>query len=214
MTTRRLLPPALILVMLAVGVLVAPDLPQRTPVHWDLAGEPDGWGGPWLAALGLPVTALAVWAFVAGMTRLAGRVRDVEAARPAIDRLQLYMVLVWIALYASTLAPHLGYSPPLDPTGVGLLALGLFFVATGVTFRRAEARGEAGALVNLPTDDPEVKRDVLRAGGRLLAVAGVVMAPAGLLGPRIRLWALVLSLGLPALGLPAYVVARLLRARG
>lgn len=215
MNVRRLLPPALILAMLAVGVAVAPLLPERVPIHWNLAGEADAWGGRWIGALAVPVVALAAWALVTGVTRLVERVRAVDAARPAIDRLQLYLVLVWVVLYASTLAPQLGYPALLDPTGAGLLAAGLFLLATGVVLRRtARGPGSAADVVRLPTDDPAVKRAVLRFGGWTLILAGAVMAPAALFGPGARLWALIASLGVPAVVLPAYALVRLLDARG
>lgn len=52
--------------LVAVGVSVVavarawPELPARVPMHFDLAGEPDGWGGRGSVLL-LPVTALFLY---------------------------------------------------------------------------------------------------------------------------------------------------------
>lgn len=209
MSVRRVLPPVLILAMVAGGILVAPALPDRVPIHWNLAGEPDGWGGRWVAALGLPTVALAVWGLMAVLERLLLRDPEAGAARRAMGHLQLTLVLVWIVLYGATLAPPLGYSLPLDPTGIALLALGLFLAATGTLFGRLAGAVGGDALVKLPTADAAVKRDVLRGAGRLLVVAGAAMAVAAPFGPTTRLGLLLASFALPAVALPVYVLVRL-----
>lgn len=54
---------ALCIASLAGHLLVMPHLPARIPIHWDLAGNVDGWGGPWDQLLldALPLLMLAVF---------------------------------------------------------------------------------------------------------------------------------------------------------
>ena len=59
-----LLAPIVVAVSLA-GVLIAPQLPDPSPVHWDAAGTPDGFGSPWLSAMLPPalaaLTVVGMW---------------------------------------------------------------------------------------------------------------------------------------------------------
>ncbi len=54
---------ALCIASLAGHLLVMPYLPARIPIHWDLSGNVDGWGGPWdqLLLNALPLLMLAVF---------------------------------------------------------------------------------------------------------------------------------------------------------
>lgn len=59
---------------IAWAVLVWPSLPERIPVHFDLAGRPDGWSGTSILRwFGLPFSALVNLAVVWGAGRLARR---------------------------------------------------------------------------------------------------------------------------------------------
>jgi len=48
---KRWIAPLLIAAMWAFALAVYPRLPDRIPIHWDLKGEVNGWGGPGSAFL-------------------------------------------------------------------------------------------------------------------------------------------------------------------
>ena len=53
---------AILLADLAFGLWVLPRLPEKVPVHWNLAGEADRFGPAWQNALLLPALAFGLWA--------------------------------------------------------------------------------------------------------------------------------------------------------
>ena len=55
---------AILLADVAFGLWALPRLPERVPVHWNLAGEADGFGPAWQNALLMPALALGLWALL------------------------------------------------------------------------------------------------------------------------------------------------------
>ena len=56
-----------LVILVALPLLACSGLPDRVPVHFDVAGNPDSWSGRW-TVFGPPIVALALYA---GLTILA-----------------------------------------------------------------------------------------------------------------------------------------------
>ncbi len=52
---------AVLLADIGVGLWAMPRLPERVPVHWNIAGEADRFGPAWENALLMPAIALVLW---------------------------------------------------------------------------------------------------------------------------------------------------------
>lgn len=67
-----------VVALVALGVSVAavarawPELPARVPMHFDLAGEPDGWGGRG-SVLALPAVSLFLYLLLSAVQLLPAR---------------------------------------------------------------------------------------------------------------------------------------------
>jgi uncharacterized membrane protein len=56
-----------ILLPILAGVILWNQLPEQIPIHWNAAGEVDGWSGKYFAVLGMPLIMLAFqWLCVLG----------------------------------------------------------------------------------------------------------------------------------------------------
>ena len=59
---RKWIPLLIVVAGLVASAVVYPDLPERMPTHWNLAGEADGWSsrawGAWL----MPIVIAFIWA--------------------------------------------------------------------------------------------------------------------------------------------------------
>lgn len=109
------------------------SLPARIPTHFDLAGNPNGWGTPGMLWM-IP----AVASFVVGLMWLVSRypwafnypVRATPATRPRLETISLDMIawlqveiagiILWIQLATiqSARAGHLGLSPWFVPVTI------------------------------------------------------------------------------------------------
>ncbi len=58
---------ALIIAMFSLGIWTWPSAPAQIPIHWNIAGQIDGYGSKFVGLLLMPIVALAGYALI-GMT--------------------------------------------------------------------------------------------------------------------------------------------------
>jgi hypothetical protein len=54
----------LVAAMLVAGAIALPHLPARVAIHWNVAGQVNGWAAPTTAAFLSPTMALGIWALL------------------------------------------------------------------------------------------------------------------------------------------------------
>ena len=204
----------LIALMLVAGLAVLHRLPARVVVHWNAAGQPNGWSSPALAALLPPLAALAVWALLLLAPVIDPRRRRYVQFAPTYRTLRLAVVAVVAALDGFTLAQALGAH--VDVPMVAALVVSLLMLLIGNVLPRLRPTWFLGIRTPWTLSDEEVWRRTHRWGGRLFMVAALVPL-LGLWGPPRLLASLVLaSVLVPAVASAAYsyvVYAQLHRGR-
>ena len=120
---------AVLLADLAFGLWALRRLPEKVPVHWNLAGEADRIGPAWQNALLMPAMALAVWVLLL-LLPLADPLRKNYARFPAT--LKLFRWLVPLMMVAFQLVVALGSLGVALDDGQGIRAiLAVVFVVLG-----------------------------------------------------------------------------------
>ncbi|MBK9375341.1 MAG: SdpI family protein [Holophagales bacterium] len=120
---------AILLADLAFGLWVLPRLPEKVPVHWNLAGEADRFGPAWQNALLLPALAFSLWAVLLFLP-LADPLRKNYPRFPATLKLFRWLVpLLVVGLQVLVALSQLGV--PLDPGQGGRAILAVVFVILG-----------------------------------------------------------------------------------
>jgi len=120
---------AVLLADLAFGLWALPRLPERVPVHWNLAGQADRFGPAWQNALLMPAFALVLWAVLLFLP-LADPLRKNYARFPAT--LKLFRWLVPLMLVAFQLVLALGALGVAVDHGQGVRAiLAVVFIVLG-----------------------------------------------------------------------------------
>lgn len=87
------------LAWITAAVMLGPHaLPARIPVHFDAAGQPDGWGSP-KALLGMPIFGAFLYGLMTVVARFPAAfnfpVRVTPANRPRLEALALEMI-AWL----------------------------------------------------------------------------------------------------------------------
>ena len=118
---------ALLLADLGFGLWALPRLPEQVPVHWNLAGEADGFGARWPHAILLTLVGLACWAALLVLP-LADPLRRNYARFPGTLKLFRWLVpLMTVALHVAVTLSSLGV--PLDSgTAVRAIVAAVFVV--------------------------------------------------------------------------------------
>ncbi len=114
---------------LAFGVWALPRLPERLPVHWNLAGEADGFGAPWPHAVVPPLVGIACWAVVL-LFPLVDPLRKSYARFPGTLKLVRWLLpLMSVAIHVTVTLSGLGL--PVDHGTTVRSIVAVFFVVLG-----------------------------------------------------------------------------------
>ncbi len=188
-------------VIWVVGLGALPFLPNPSPIHWNAAGEVDGYGSPLLAALLTPAIATLLVVLAPLLPRLDPRGRNYEAFRPTFELFMNGLLLFFTALQLVTLGYALGW-PVSVPRVIGA-GVGLLLALIGNELGRVQPNYFVGVRTPWTLADPEVWRRTHRVGGRVFAAVGVLIALTSLLLPLPSLAVLVVA---GALGTSIFLV--------
>lgn len=162
----------------AVSAWAYPFLPERVPVHWNAAGQVDGYGSRLMGAFFLPGLALGLYVLMlvlpladprkAVYGEFLGSYRVIRGSTAA------FMSIMQFALLASAL----GFPVPMDrltPFCLGLLCLALGRTLPGIRFNYF-----VGIRTPWTLASEEVWARTHRLGGTLFIVAGSISIAAAL----------------------------------
>ena len=178
---RKWLPALLIVAAYAVSAAVYPRLPDRVPTHWGLSGEPDGWSGPLVGAIGMPTITLAAWLLLLWLPTLDPRKSNIEKFRDSYDGVLLAMVTLLVTLHFAMLGVALGWPVPVTQTA--LAGIGILFLVLGNALPRARSNFIFGIRTPWTLSSDTVWTRTHRVGGYVLCVAGLVMIASVLAPP-------------------------------
>lgn len=81
----------LILLPIAAGLILWDQIPDRVPIHFDINGHPNGWGGKFFGIIGIPLILLAV--------QLLYQVTILITTKLASEKVKLSPMITEIALW-------------------------------------------------------------------------------------------------------------------
>jgi uncharacterized membrane protein len=205
-TTRTLA----IVALLADAVLSAalyPRLPERVPVHWNLSGHVDRYGGRLEVVLLGPVLLVGLWLVMLVLSRIDPRraaraASTVSTSEPDVAGEAdgsywtfIHLVLVALALlHAGLLLAVSGLLA--TPERLGAVAIALFLVLPGNFMGRLRPNWFVGIRTPWTLASDEVWRRTHRLAAVLMVAGGLLLLPLALLlpGPRALSAAVVVTL--------------------
>ena len=173
-------------------------LPSRVPMHWNFAGNVDGWGTPLMASLLLPAIATGTYLLIlaydwGGLDFKAARAMSHSTTRQI--RILVLLLLAGMHGYILWTSLHGGVASSSRMT----LILSLFFVFLGNLMPRLEPNAWAGIRIPPTLENREVWKRTHRMCGKWLVVAGLVGIPTSFLPERIANGLLLPLVGIPLL---------------
>jgi uncharacterized membrane protein len=119
----------IIAAMFAVAAWAWPQVPDRIPIHWNIRGEVDGWGGKTVGLFLLPFISLGMYALTLFLPRLDPNRANYQSFPKAYNAIRITLLLFFAVIYAVVVLTALGRKP--DMNTVVLIAMGLLFVVLG-----------------------------------------------------------------------------------
>jgi uncharacterized membrane protein len=121
---------AVIAALFACATAVWNVVPDRLPVHWNLAGEADRYGGKFEGVLLIPLIALGLYWLLLLLPFLDPKRENYARFATAYRAIRWCLTLFLTSLYAMTLAAAMGR--PVDMSLAISLLMAAFFIMLGV----------------------------------------------------------------------------------
>ena len=160
----------LCLLPMALGLYFYKELPDQMPIHWNAAGEVDGYAPKALAVFGFPV-------FFAALELLMFFVilNDPKKQNQSNIMRQLgfwSLPAIEIVVYTATIFSGLGYDLPI--TTIAMLLVGVMFIVVGNYMPKAKQNYTIGIKLPWTLDDTENWNKTHRLAGFLWVIGGIV----------------------------------------
>jgi uncharacterized membrane protein len=163
---------AILLADLAFGLWALPRLPERVPVHWNLAGQADRFGPAWQNALLLPALALGLWAILLVLP-LADPLRRNYPRFPATLKLFRWLIpLLVVGLQVVIALSLLG--APLDSGQGGRAILAVVFIILGNSMGKLRHNWFVGIRTPWTIANEEVWTGTHRLAAPIWVAGGIV----------------------------------------
>ena len=197
---REWLPLTAILLMVAASLYAWGRVPEQLPVHWDLGGQPDRYGGR-LEALGvLPLISLFLYVLALVLPRVATQPEQNQKLTGAVLRI---VVLGLAALHVGLVANHLGVELAV-PRLAGLV-VGVILMGVGNLLPKAQPSRWVGVRTPWTLGSKESWYRSQRVGGWVLTLSGLAFFVTALVTPSTNaLFVVVVATLLAVAGLLLY----------
>ena len=174
------------LLVFLIGCAVYPALPEKVATHWNLDGEPDGYGSRFTGVFFLPLMTLGLYLLFLFLPLIDPRRKNYPEFIKTFRLIKLAVVLLMLGLHLLTLAFNLGY--PVEISRCVNLLPGILFTLLGWGFPRIRHNYFVGIRTPWTLASPQVWTQTHRLGGKLFFWSGLVIIFGTLLPDRPRFW--------------------------
>ncbi len=156
-------------------------MPSRVPVHWNLSGQPDGWGSPWENALLLPLLALAIYLLLLFLPLIDPRHTSYAQFGGTLRFYRAVIVLFMVGVHAAIALRSIGRA--VDVAAVVRFGIPLLFILLGNQMGRLRHNWFVGIRVPWTMESEEVWTRTHRMAGPIWVTGGFIALAGAFLRP-------------------------------
>jgi uncharacterized membrane protein len=172
----------LLAAMFLAAALTWPSAPERIPVHWDLAGEVDRYGGKLEGLLGVPLVALGIYLLMRFLPRIDPGRANYALFAGAYAVLRFVVLALLAGIYGLVHLVIRGH--PVRMGTVMPLFVGALFVVVGGLLGKIRPNWFVGIRTPWTLSSKAAWTRTHRLGGWLFLVTGLATLGAAAVGPR------------------------------
>ena len=162
----------IMLLPIIIGLFLWDRLPEQIPIHWNLQGNVDGWGGKGVVVFGLPALLIAIhWVCVIAST---ADPKHKNYHPKAISLVLWICPVVGLCLSSITYATAMGYELQQFKIAAPLL-MGIMLIATGNIMPKCRQSFTLGIRTPWTLSSEENWNKTHRFGGKVWVGAGVLI---------------------------------------
>jgi uncharacterized membrane protein len=166
--------------VIAVWGLAQVGLSATVPMHWNAAGEPNGYGPAWLSFLLMPAISAGLVALFALIPRIEPRRANLLKSSSAYVTVATAVLVLMLGVQVAIVAAGAGYNVPIAPIIGG--GVGLLFVVLGNVMTTVRNNFMFGIRTPWTLTSDLAWDKTHRLIGRLWVVGGIGMFLSSLLG--------------------------------
>jgi uncharacterized membrane protein len=187
---------AIVLTMFAVSAWAWGQLPagSQIPVHWNAAGEVDGYGSKFTGLLLMPLMGAGIVGLFALIPRIEPRAANLAQSGGAFRALWLVLLLYFLLLHGALVLNILGYG--VEIARVIPVLMGVLFLVIGYAIRDIRSNFLMGIRTPWTLSSELSWRKTHRMGGALFMLIGVAMLGALFLPATWWVWLMLAGIGL------------------
>jgi uncharacterized membrane protein len=182
----EIVPVLLILISAAASFYFYAHFPERVPMHWNFAGQVNGWGNRIQGAFAIPGMLVAMYFLFIFLPMLDPKKERYEQFVKTYNIFRNLILLVLAAIYFIASLNALGYNLPVQyfiP-----LIIGLLFIVMGNYMGKLKRNWFIGIRTPWTISSEEVWNKTNRFGGYLFMLAGLIMMALPFLPSLLGIW--------------------------
>jgi uncharacterized membrane protein len=179
------------------------SVPDRIPVHWNAAGQVDGYGGKFVGLLLIPIMSVGLYLLLRYLPRIDPARRNYESFAGTYMLLRVVLMLYLGFFYVVTNLA-IGNPEGVPMTSLILGAIGVLFIILGGAMGKFRPNWFAGIRTPWTLTSKLSWVKTHRAGGRVFIVAGLVTMVGAFIGGEWAIWAMMGVIGVGVIFLFVY----------
>jgi uncharacterized membrane protein len=194
--------------MFAAAAIAWPHAPDRIPVHWNINGEVDRYGGRFEGLLLMPLVALGMYVLMLVLPRIDPGRANYARFRGAYNAIRITL-LVLFAVFDVGIQVWV-WTGHADIALIAPLAMGIVSIVLGAVLGKIRPNWFVGIRTPWTLSSKVSWVRTHRAGGWLFIVVGLATIATTFISPRLAFWVLIGGLlgGTVALFIYSYVLWR------
>lgn len=166
---------AVVVLQIIVSLVMFPFLPDRVPIHWNAAGQVNGYASKWFTLLFYPLMSIGIVGLIRGLMAISPKL-DRQGQRANMNIVSIVfagVVLLMLIIQLASIA--IALNMPVDMSFVITLALSVLFLVIG-NFLGKVRRNLSGIGIRTPWTlaNDTVWERTHRLGGWLFVAVGLL----------------------------------------
>ncbi len=161
-----------IALMLLLGTLAYPHLPEQIPSHWNMRGEVDGYSGRAFGTYGMPLIILGLLLMFHFLPMIDPRHKNYDQFKKPYQVLKISVLALMTMLYVISMLYALGV--PLNISFLVNISIGFLFILIGNYLGKVKHNYFVGVKTPWTLASEDVWKKTHRLAGPLMAIAGAL----------------------------------------
>jgi len=188
--------------MFAAAAVAWPAAPDRIPMHWNLSGQVDRYGGKVEGLLLMPLVALGIYLLLLVLPRIDPGRANYPGFRGSYNTIRIAVLALFAALYA--MIQVWVWTGHVNIAQIAPIAIGVLFVFLGAVLGKIRPNWFVGIRTPWTLSSKTAWVRTHRAGGWVFMLDGLATIAASFIASRLAFWVLIGGVVGGTIGLTVY----------